>query len=49
MSKQKFTITIHDTVTYWDIEAETEAEAVELALELWDERQPQCEVIEHKD
>ena len=46
---KKFTICVHDIVTYWDIEAETEAEAVELALDWWSYRKPRCEVTEEKD
>ena len=47
--KKKFTVCVHDAAIYGVIEAETEAEAIEQALEWWDERQPQCEVTEQKD
>ena len=49
MNKKKFTVVVHDNVTYWDIEAETEGDAIELALDWWSCRQPQYEVIEQKD
>jgi hypothetical protein len=47
--KKKFTICLHDIVTYWDIEAETETEAIEQALDMWIDRRPRCEVTEQKD
>ena len=34
MNKKKFTICVHDIVTYWDIEAEDETEAIEQALDM---------------
>lgn len=49
MNKKKFTICVHDSVTYCDIEAETEGDAIELALDWWSYRQPRCEVIEEKE
>ena len=47
--KKKFTICLHDITTYRDIEADTEEEAIEKALDWWDARQPQYEVTEQKD
>lgn len=47
--KKTFTVIIHDIATYNDIEAETEDEAVEIALEWWDEREPRWKVFEEKD
>lgn len=49
MSKKKFTICVHDIVTYWDIEAEDETEAIEQALDMWIDRRPRCEVTEQRD
>ena len=46
---KKFTITVHDIVTYWDIEAEDETEAIEQALDMWVDRRSRCEVTEQKD
>ena len=46
---KKFTICVHDIVTYWDIEAESETEAIEQALDMWIDRRPRCEVTEQKD
>lgn len=45
----KFTITVKDLVTYFDIEAENENMARTQALEWWDERKPCMEVIEIKE
>lgn len=42
--KKKFTVCVHDIVTYWDIEADTEEEAIEQAWEMWEERKPNFRV-----
>ena len=47
--KKTFSVIIHDIATYNDIEAESEEEAVEIALEWWDEREPRWKVFEEKD
>ena len=39
-------IEIKDSVTYVDIEAETEEDAIEQALFFWEQRQPQIEWTE---
>ena len=41
-------IEIEDSVTYVDIEAETEEEAIEQALYYWEQRQPQIKWTEIK-
>lgn len=47
--KKKFTVIVHDIATYNDIEAESEDEAIEQALEWWDERQPRWKVVEENE
>ena len=39
MSK-KYNVFIYDATTYQDIEADSEEEAIEIALEWWNERMP---------
>ena len=47
--KTKYTITVHDSVTYFDIEAESEEDAIQQALDWWVDRQPRCEVTKETD
>ena len=37
---KKFKVNLQDNVTYHDIEAENAEEALEMALEWWNERMP---------
>lgn len=44
--ERKWTVIVHDIATYYDIKAKSEDEAVEQALEWWDERQPRWHATE---
>ena len=45
----KFTISIKDACVYPLIEADTQEEAIEKALEWWNERMPNIQVTIHKN
>ena len=47
--KTKYRVIVHDIVTYYDIEAESEEDAIQQALDWWVDRQPRCEVIEETE
>ena len=51
MKYNKYEVSLQDCAVYYGIEAETEEEVIEIALEWWAERKPMynCEKIEGEE